>query len=428
MSSGAGGAAENTGESSFAGRFGLRFLCAYALLYSFPFPLTLVPPGDYLEVLWTEAWQAFVLGVAQTLEIKVSALPAGSGDTTFNYVELLAFTGLALVFALAWVLLPRRVSEARWRALLVLHLRYVLALAMLGYGFAKVFPGQFGPPSLDRLNSTYGESSPMGLLWTLMGLSRPYAMFGGAMEVLGGLLLLFPATAVLGALVSVAVMANVVAMNFCFDVPVKLYSSHLFLMACGIALPEARRLLAAGLGRATEARPRFTWATTRRGTRSVRILRVVTLASIALSQVFGVYAILARKELPPPSALSGLWRVELRLVEGESEPALEGAAPLESVFFSDYGVVLFRDAAAGAERLRFTLDEAGGTIELTPFGMPVVQEEPRVLRYSRVEDTLELRETLDDTEIVTRFTRVPERGYLLTERGFHWINEFPLNR
>lgn len=45
-----------------------------------------------------------------------------------------------------------------------------------------------------------------------------------------------------------------------------------------------------------------------------------------------------------------------------------------------------------------------------------------------VEDTLELRETLDGAESVTRLERVPERGYLLTERGFHWINEFPLNR
>ena len=428
MDNGAGGGAEHREESSFAGRFGLRFLLAYALLYSFPFPLTLAPFGGHLELLWSGAWSQFVLGVAQALGIEVTALPAGSGDTTFNYVELLAFAALALTFALTWVLLPRRVSETRWRALFSLHLRFVLATAMLGYGFAKVFPGQFGPPTLDRLNSTYGESSPMGLLWTLMGLSRPYAIFGGALEVLGGLLLLFPTTAVLGALVSVAVMANVVALNFCFDVPVKLYSSHLLLMACGIALPDARRLLAAGLGRAAQARPSFTWATTGRGLRLVRILRVLVLASIAVSQILGVKAVLSRQESSPPTPLSGLWRFEQRTVGGAAESAIEGVAPLETVFFSDYGVVLFRDAAAGAERLRFALDEAAGTVTLTPFGTPVVQEPPRVLRYSRAGERLELRETLDGAEVVTGFTRVPERGYLLTERGFHWINEFPLNR
>lgn len=416
------------GTPSFAARFGLRLALAYALLYSAPFPLTLLPFGGLVEMTWAGLWSAFVLGVAQALGIEVPALPNGSGDTTFNYVEVPTFALLALLFAVTWMLLPRRVSEARWRALLSLHLRYVLALAMLGYGFAKVFPGQFGPPSVDRLNSTYGESSPMGLLWTLMGLSRPYAIFGGALEVLGGLLLLFPATAVLGALVSVAVMANVVAMNFCFDVPVKLYSSHLFLMALGIALPEARRLLAAGLGRATAARERFRWAASARGLRLVRILHVLVLATLATRQWQGAQAILAREDDLPPSPLAGLWRVEQRTVGGALEPALPGAPALERVFFSPYGVVMFRDVAANAERLRFALDEAAGTITLTPFGVPVVQEEPRVLRYSVVEDTLELRETLDGAESVTRLERVPERGYLLTERGFHWINEFPLNR
>lgn len=412
---------------SGSSRFALRSTLVYALLYSFPFPLDLVPFTGFVNMAWYGAWNAIVLGAAGAFGIEVPALPAGSGDTTFNYVELLVRVPAALLLAAAWTFLPRRVSEARWRALLVLHLRYVLAAAMLGYGFAKVFPGQFGPPSLDRLNSTYGESSPMGLLWTLMGLSRPYAIFGGALEVLGGLLLLFPATAVLGALVSVAVLANVVAMNFCFDVPVKLYSSHLFLMACGIVLPEARRLLAAGLGRATEARERFRWAAGPRGRRFVLALRLAVLASIAWSQWQNVSSILGRGEAPP-TALAGLWRVDLRTVAGAVEPAVEGVAPLERVYFSEYGVVMFRDAAAGAERLRFTLDEAAATVTLTPFGTPVLEEPPRVLHYSIVGDSLELRETLDGAEIVTRFTRVPERGYLLTERGFHWINEFPLNR
>jgi hypothetical protein len=40
----------------------------------------------------------------------------------------------------------------------------------------------------DRLLKPYGESSPMGLLWTFMGYSTGYNLFTGGAEALGGLL------------------------------------------------------------------------------------------------------------------------------------------------------------------------------------------------------------------------------------------------
>ena len=42
-----------------------------------------------------------------------------------------------------------------------------------------------------------------------------------------------------------AVMTNVVILNFCYDVPVKLYSSELLLMAVLLFAPHARRVIAA---------------------------------------------------------------------------------------------------------------------------------------------------------------------------------------
>lgn len=50
-------------------------------------------------------------------------------------------------------------------------------------------------------------------------------------------------------------MTNVVALNFFYDVPVKLYSSHLLLMAVFLLLPDVQRLLGGLLfNRPTEAR------------------------------------------------------------------------------------------------------------------------------------------------------------------------------
>jgi len=62
---------------------------------------------------------------------------------------------------------------------------------------------------------------------TFMGASTPYNVFTGASEMLAGVLLFFPTTTLLGALLAMAVMTQVVALNFCYDVPVKLFSTHL---------------------------------------------------------------------------------------------------------------------------------------------------------------------------------------------------------
>jgi hypothetical protein len=75
-----------------------------------------------------------------------------------------------------------------------------------------------------------------------MGASRPYTIFAGLGEVLGAVLLIWRPTATFGAWVSIAVMTNIVMLNYCYDVPVKLYSTHLLLMAVLIVVPDLRRM------------------------------------------------------------------------------------------------------------------------------------------------------------------------------------------
>jgi len=77
-----------------------------------------------------------------------------------------------------------------------------LAFALLSYGTAKLFGGQFSFPSLERLDQKIGESSPMGLLWTFMGYSKLYTVFGGICQITAGLLLLFRRFSALGSLMA----------------------------------------------------------------------------------------------------------------------------------------------------------------------------------------------------------------------------------
>ena len=122
--------------------------------------------------------------------------------------------------------------------------RFALAGIMMGYGWSKLFPQQFngGQVPVTWLLRPLGSFSPHGLLWIYMGYSRPYAMFCGAGEVLGALLLCSRRTATLGALILIAILSNVVMVNFAYDVDVKTFSVNLLLMACFVASWDGRWL------------------------------------------------------------------------------------------------------------------------------------------------------------------------------------------
>src|SRR5262249_34050070 len=70
-----------------------------------------------------------------------------------------------------------------------------------------------------------------------------YTVFSGMVEVTGGALLLFRRTTSLGAIVSGGALLNIVLLNFCYDVPVKLYSTNLLLMCIYLLAPDMRRLI-----------------------------------------------------------------------------------------------------------------------------------------------------------------------------------------
>jgi hypothetical protein len=70
-----------------------------------------------------------------------------------------------------------------------------------------------------------------------------YKIFAGCAETLGGLLLILPRTATLGALVCLADLTQVFVLNMMYAVPVKLFSFHLILFAVFLLAPGARRLV-----------------------------------------------------------------------------------------------------------------------------------------------------------------------------------------
>src|ERR1700759_4114436 len=91
-------------------------------------------------------------------------------------------------------------------------LRYFCAFLLYTYGISKLLHLQFDLQS--RLaGQPVGTLTGYQLTWFYFGYSRAYAILLGLTQILGGILLLFRKTALLGALSMLPVMANILLIN-----------------------------------------------------------------------------------------------------------------------------------------------------------------------------------------------------------------------
>jgi hypothetical protein len=411
-------------------RIAFRFAFVYLVLYNFPFPLTAIRLFDPLSEQIDKLWTLLVWPVGtHYFGVNAEPLATGSGDTTFAFVEMFCMAVIALVATIVWSLLDlKRENYSRLDDWLRVYIRFALAVAMIIYGSVKVIPGQFPPPNLLKLTMTFGDQSPMGLLWSFMGASTIYTAFTGVAEMLAGILLTMRRTALLGSLMAIAVMTNVVMLNFCYDVPVKLYSSHLLLEAMFLAAPHAKRLADFLLfNRATEPieLPRLLperW--TRIAVPLVRTAAVVLFVSVTLRGVWHNYALRTARTQSP---LTGLWNVEEFVEDGQTKPPMLSEGARWRIVAFDYGRFNVRQMDDFRMAFSAKFDEAKKQIAITR-----AQSERRTkatLSYATPQpSTLILSGTLDGKSIRATLKRIDHPNFLLTSRGFHWINEFPLNR
>jgi hypothetical protein len=411
-------------------RIAFRFVCAYFLLYVFPFPLDFLPwPAEWWGALelalarWTET---HVFGLAEALPI----VPTGSGDTMAAWAIQVNWLILAAIVAITWTVVDwRRRHYRRLHDWLRIYVRFALAAIMFGYGFAKIIPNQM-PPSLERLVQPWGEFSPMGVLWSFMGHSPVYQIFTGVGEALGALLLAFRRTVTLGALLLCAVLANVVLLNYTFDVPVKLYSTNLLLMAIFLAAPDAKRLVdLLVFGRQpsppSHASP-FTSRRVRMAAVSLAVLFVLYNAGTAVSGNLDRYR-QSTGPNAPKTAVWGIWDVVEVQRNGAVRPMLlTDSTLLRRIVFGQLSRATFRTISDSVERFTVSVDSTAGTLALTGRFNPSIK---RTLAYTRPDSaSLILREQLGGDSVITRLRRVDERRFLLLHRGFNWIQEQAFNR
>ena len=407
-----------------------RFLFSYLVLYNFPFPLDAIPVyGEILEQSHRETWNMVLPWVGEHIlgtEVRLRG-GSGRGDSTYGYVQIFCYLILALAATAVWTLLDRRrASYARLQEWLRVYVRFALAAVIIGYGAYKVIPEQFGTPFPSDLLQPIGESSPMKLLWTFMGASIPYVIFTGAAEMLGGLLLVARRTTLLGALVCIGVLSNVVLLNLSYDVPVKLYSSHLLLMAVFLAAPDLRRLASLFVWNRrvppAEQRPLFA---SRRANRAALVFRTVFILYLTVAALQESHKNkLEFADVAIRQRFYGVWEVEELAVDGAVRPLLATDETLWRRLIFDWpgaiGIQYAHETGIREYELRLDPGPHRYTLCCDP-------EWNAAISFKQVEpDVLALDGTVDGKQIRGRFRRLSR--FPLLSRGFRWINEWPHNR
>lgn len=228
-------------------RAAFRFFFIYWMLMTEPWTWAAFIPG----LGWTATWWNRAVDIAvrwsngAIFHVRPTLVPLnGSGDTSWGWARLWLFLVVAALGACGWSALHRRqVAYPRLGYWLRTTLRYWIAAAALSYGLIKIFALQMGFPSLSQLATPLGDLLPMRFSWLFIGYSTPYQVFSGVMETVAGLLLLPRRTVTLGLFAATGAFLNVVMINLAYDVPVKLFASHLLLACVFLLAMDARRLV-----------------------------------------------------------------------------------------------------------------------------------------------------------------------------------------
>jgi UPF0716 family protein affecting phage T7 exclusion len=426
-----------TADWHSATRIAFRFCFVYLTLFGI---YTQILPG-LISIPMMEEWdpsahwpipQVISWIAAHVFQAKLPLVytGSGSGDKTFDWVLAFFLLVLAAVATVIWSFLDRQRSEYvtlnKWFRVFI---RFALASQLIGYGMDKVVPLQMPFPYLTRLLEPFGNFSPMGVLWASIGASPAYETFAGCAETIAGVLLIFPRTTMLGALIALADMTQVFMLNMTYDVPVKLFSFHLLLMALLLLAPDIRRLVDFFFSnRAVMPSTKPQLFTTRRANRIAFALQVAFGLWMIGTTIYGAW-----KDWHQygggraKSALYGIWNVEELSIDGQiRSPLLTDYDRWRRAIFDFPQTMAFQRMDDSLVYFGTSISQSDKTIALTKGSD---KNWKGTLRFERPSaDHLVLDGEMDNHKLHMELHLVDRNKFLLVSRGFRWIQQYPFNR
>jgi hypothetical protein len=410
-------------------RVAFRFSVVYLGLYAAVTQIlggVLILPNAYVPALGPlpplrdfTFWLAGHLGAEPPLDFAGT-----SGDTLFHWVQNAWVLAAAVVATAAWSMVDSRQHYAALHAWFRVFVRFALAAQMFYFGMAKVIPTQFRPPALTTLVERVGNLSLSDLLWVFVGASTPYQVLTGVVEVAGGLLLIVPQTATLGALVCFVGLLQVFALNMTYDVGLKQISFHLVLMSLFLLAPDAARL--ANVLVLNRPAPPSTVPPLCRTRRANCIAAAVQLA-------FGLYllGIFTNTSLrwwyapdgpgAPRSALYGIWNVDRMSIDGElrNPDANDYDRRWRRVIFDAADHMAVQRTDDSFARYGTVIDERTRTLTLTKGRSRIWRS---TFTYKRpAPGRLVLDGVMDGSRITVQLSLVPLDTFRLRHTNFRWV-------
>ena len=417
-----------------------RFFCVYLVLQIAPWDWFRAIPGvPFIIRGWFKGVDATVhFANAHIFHVRDTLVPVnGSGDTSWAWTELWLYLSVAAIACVVWTILDRkRPNYERLSYWLRLIVRYYIASAALSYGIIKLFFLQMPFPALSQLATPLGDLLPMRFSWLFIGYSHPYQFFSGAMETTAGLLLLNRRTVTAGLFAGTGAFMNVVMINLAYDVPVKLYASHL-LFACLflLALDSPRLLRFLVLNQTTPpthaydpnfSRPWMWWASV-----AVKVFIVFQILIFPFKSGWDSYK-LAQRPRPDGPFKAGVYDVRQYVVNRDTVP-LSSADSLrwkdliidnagadsvntkDPLFFQRYGRGYFRYRPDTARHIVAVWKTSAIPRDST-FLFAMRYETPDT-------NTIRFHTAIRGDSLHVELVRVP-RHFQLTERQFHWLSEY----
>ena len=420
-------------DQTFLNHWLLPFFLFYFFVFIFPFPINYLP---FIKV--ASHWYDKIFGffIAWTgrhifhLSFPLAPVNSGSSDTTYNYIQLFLSVALAMVITIVWNVTNLKKKDngviLHW---IMIYIRYFFAITMIRYGLEKIIKMQF-PFPFYSLNETYGESSPLRLFVTFMGYSRTYNFFIGAGEIITGILVLFKKTTTLGALLGLAILSNVVMLNFCFDGSVKLYATHLLVIALFIAAPDTKRLFIFFIQNksapAANIQPRFQ-------NQNVNTIWYAAKFLLTLCIVYSLIGIVRQKYYFygdgafAKTPLFGIYRVETFVKNNDTlQPLLTDATQWKmlNIIYSKQATIKMMDDS---------LKVCTIFIDTTKKKMQLVDDNDSTYKvafsYTKQDSVhLAVIGKIKEDSVYILLQKQNINQYELLNRGFHWINESPYKK
>lgn len=404
---------------SFKSKLAFRFIFCYLILYIFLMFLAGLFEGLFRWI------GVHILNI--TYDFEVSGF--GSGDNSYAYITLFVNVFTAIIATLIWSILGKKqLSYNKLFYWFIVVLRVFLIGAMLLYGFVKVFQIQFRSPSLIRLLQPLGEFSPMGLAWTYMGYSKGFGMFAGLLEIIGGLLLIPRRTTTLGSFIIIGVMLQVAMMNMMFDIPVKLFSIHLILMAFVIFMTDIRRFSSVFIkNKATESYNYYHPITSDSYHKTIDKLKKILVPIILITAcILGYLGELNVSDKNHKPHLYGIWETEIFIKNKDTiKPLLTATERWRYLVIENKRKAIIRTIDDKILHYNFKVDTTKQTISMYLEGREI--DSFNINYIYKNNNYLKLRGHLDSDSIEVILKKKNLEDFPLKSRGFHWINERPFN-